>query len=219
VTDAPKQSLPKQDLGAAFSRRRVDAALPPRSTPAPAAAAETTPPPTTSDTAAPNTETAPTSAPTTTRRSRTSSTAPRKPARRRSGGSGGEDATEPQVIYVPAELRARISAHRKATGSTNALVVLDAIDSLVNPGAKDPYAKLREHVDASLVPQPTRSIFEREPKRAVKEPEAGGTVQLSLRLSSRNWTILEDLVEQTGAASPTHLITVALTTYLDEHGD
>lgn len=214
MTDAPKQSLPKQDLANMFGRGpkaellprpAASGALPPGEEPSVQPVQPE--PETTAQTRAPDA-------------GAKQKRGARKAQARRTGtttSSADTDVTEAQVIYLPADLRARVTAFRSERSATNAIVVLDAIDSLVTPGSKDPFARLRALVDESLVPQPTKSIFDREPKSAISR--ASGTVQFAVRITPKNWAVIGQIVEATGAASPAHLITVALTEYLANQGE
>ncbi|WP_298462062.1 hypothetical protein [uncultured Cellulomonas sp.] len=116
-------------------------------------------------------------------------------------------------VHVPSELVEPFNKRRDTEGTSNTLLVFDAIDALVDADQPDPYERLRRAVTTDLVGAAPTSLFQRAPRRV--RPGAGvPRTQVMLRMSTENRAVIEDLVEQTGAVDRSHLITVALTAYL-----
>lgn len=150
---------------------------------------------------------------------------PKKPKPKRQSKPAGEKRTpseQPQnyPVYVPAAVFAAAKERREAEGTTNTLLVFDAIDALIDPQADDPLEELREHVADSLVGAPKAgSLFSRRPQRTRGSIYTGTNTQLVLRITPANREVLEDLVEQTGARDRGNLVTVALVHYLNLQGE
>lgn len=143
-----------------------------------------------------------------------------KPKTKTTGERGFKETTHNFPVYVPAAVFAAAKERREAEGTTNTLLVFDAIDSLIHPEADDPIAELREHVADSLVgAAKTTSLFERRPQRTRGSIYTGTNTQLVLRVTPANRQVIEDLVEQTGARDRGNLITVALVHYLNLQGE
>lgn len=118
-------------------------------------------------------------------------------------------------VHVPADLVPAFNEHRDREGTSNTLLVFDAIDALVDHDSSDPYARLREAVRADVIGAQPTSLFSRAPKRA--RPTSDGPrarSQIMLRMSEDNRAVIEQLVTETGALDRSHLITVALTQFL-----
>ncbi|GIG29283.1 hypothetical protein [Cellulomonas marina] len=148
---------------------------------------------------------------------RATRSAPRQRAKDRDeAGAGGARSTNTNYpVHVPADLVPLFTERRDQEGTSNTLLVFDAIDALVDPGSPEPYARLRDAISADVIGDQPASLFSRAPRRA--RPTNDGPrarSQLMLRMSEENRAVIEQLVEQTGALDRSHLITVALTHYL-----
>lgn len=149
----------------------------------------------------------------------------RRPAGERAAKTPAKARTEPQVVeraantnypvHVPADLVPLFNDRRDEQGTSNTLLVFDAIDSLVDHDASDPYARLREAARADVIGAQPSSLFARTPRRArptTDRPRARS--QIMLRMSEENRAVVEQLVNETGALDRSHLVTIALTHYL-----
>lgn len=137
-------------------------------------------------------------------------TAPREPVRRRpSPRKAGEGSDGRLVVALPVALRDRARAQASSRGETYLDVTLAAV--------QDTHPRLAELIAAAhTAPDeaPAGGLFEHRPRRR-KVAEA--TVQVTIRgLSAHDRGVLEDLVDQTGAANLTELLTVALDEYLPQ---
>jgi hypothetical protein len=118
-------------------------------------------------------------------------------------------------VHVPADLVPLFNERRNQEGTSNTLLVFDAIDALVDHDSNDPYGRLREAVTGDVIGAQPSSLFTRAPRRArpsTDEPRARS--QIMLRMSDDNRAVIEQLVTETGALDRSHLITVALTEFL-----
>lgn len=122
------------------------------------------------------------------------------------------------AVHMPPSLAASLTARRKADGSKNGLIVLDAIDALVDHDSPDPLARLKEAIQNDLVAAPPTSLFDRPPTRARIE-SAGPTSTVQLRMSEDNRAVLDRLVDDTGATDRSQLVTVAVRHYLAASSD
>ena len=110
----------------------------------------------------------------------------------------------PTSFSVPATLIDRLATFKAANGGlTTADVLLDALEST------------EADVPAALGPAPSEGRFARSPAR--RRPDQGRLGQLHVRLMASNFDILDDLVTKSGASSRSHLVTTALTLYLDKN--
>jgi hypothetical protein len=110
---------------------------------------------------------------------RRSAMAPRK---------GDRGPNENYSVRFPVDLIDRIREHRGLTGATNGSVLFDALDSLVESSAEDPYARLRQLVSATFDgadDQP--SLFDRPRRRT----SPGPTGQVVMRLSPTDRAVIE----------------------------
>lgn len=154
-------------------------------------------------------------APARTETPRTSATAqPRAPRRRRgpSSRTANSGSDRRLVIALPVALRDRARAHAASRAETYQDVVLAAIEAV-----HDQLPQLLDAHRLEAVPatSETKGLFDHQPRQR-KEPAA--TVQVTIRgLSHHDRRVLEDLVESTGAANLTEMITVALEEYLPSH--
>lgn len=141
---------------------------------------------------------------------------PRAPRHRRGPSprtaSSGSDRR--LVIALPATLRDRARAHAASRAETYLDVVLAAIQEV-----HDQLPRLLDEHRLDAIPttnEPT-GLFDHQPRQH-KEPTA--TVQVTIRgLSHHDRGVLEDLVESTGAANLTEMITVALDDHLPSYTD
>ena len=110
----------------------------------------------------------------------------------------------PTSFSVPATLIDRLATFKAAHGGlTTADVLLDALEST------------EAELPAHLGPAPSEGRFARSPAR--RRPDRGRLGQLHVRLMASNFAILDDLVTRSGASSRSHLVTTALTLYLDQN--
>ena len=110
----------------------------------------------------------------------------------------------PTSFSVPATLIDRLATFKAAHGGlTTADVLLDALEAT------------EADVPAALGPAPSEGRFARSPAR--RRPDQGRLGQLHVRLMASNFDILDDLVTKSGASSRSHLVTTALTLYLDQN--
>lgn len=122
-------------------------------------------------------------------------------------GVSSRDSTgglRPTSFSVPATLIDRLATFKAANGGlTTADVLLDALEST------------EADVPAALGPAPSEGRFARSPAR--RRPDQGRLGQLHVRLMASNFDILDELVTKSGASSRSHLVTTALTLYLDKN--
>jgi len=126
-----------------------------------------------------------------------------------------KSANDNYPVHVPADLVPLFNERRDHEGTSNTLLVFDAIDALVDHDSPEPYARLRAAVSANVVGSGATSLFSREPRRArptTDGPQARS--QIMLRMSEDNRTVIMQLIAETGALDRSHLITVALTQFL-----
>lgn len=129
----------------------------------------------------------------------------------RTAGSGSDRRL---VIALPATLRDRARAHAASKGETYLDVVLAAVEEV-----HDQLPQLLDKHRQDAIPPTIEStgLFEHQPRQP-KEPTA--TVQVTIRgLSHHDRKVLEDLVETTGAANLTEMITVSLDEHLPSYAD
>jgi hypothetical protein len=113
-------------------------------------------------------------------------------------------------IYLPAVLSERMATYRDANKLTNAVVVMNAIDSCVDHDAADPLARLRALVEATLVsPARSTSLFDRTPQR-IRDTSLGNAVQVTLRISDSQEDTFTQIQTQVAATDLGHLSAVAL---------
>lgn len=127
----------------------------------------------------------------------------------RTAGSGSDRRL---VLALPIELRNRARAHASSRGETYLDVVLTAVQEV-----HDQLPQLLDTHRQEDIPPSTGSggLFEHQPQHR-KAPKAA--VQITIRgLSHHDRGVLEDLVESTGAANLTEMITVALEEHLPGH--
>lgn len=142
-----------------------------------------------------------------------------KPAKKVAARTG-EEQTEAFPVYVPAAVLGPFKARRDELGTSNTLLVFDAIDSLIDQDSDDPLGRLRQLVEQSMVgTQQRASLFARQPERLRDSIYVGQHTQLVLRLTPSNRRVVEDLVADTNAKDRGHLVTVALVNYLDIEGE
>lgn len=129
--------------------------------------------------------------------------------------SAARSANTNYPVHVPADLVPTFNARRDSEGTSNTLLVFDAIDALVDHNSSDPYSRLREAVRSDVIGTQPTSLFARAPKRARPTNDAPrARSQIMLRMSEANRAVIEQLVADTGALDRSHLITVALTQFL-----
>lgn len=164
----------------------------------------------------------PLSLPTRTRRARTTSrttstpeptNAGPKPVPPASGGSsdrrpsvkGPKDRVRPSNVHIPVRLLEPLAqlCHRRGLSHGEAIIV--ALEAT--------HPRLGELIR----PAPTTggSLFDSRRSRTARTVD-GPLTPLNYRLREADFEVLDTLVEQTGASSRGHLITAALTAYLDE---
>jgi hypothetical protein len=144
-------------------------------------------------------------------------TAPRQRTRDRddavAGGTRTSNTNYP--VHVPADLVPLFTERRDQEGTSNTLLVFDAIDALIDPNSPEPYARLQAAISDDVIGEQPSSLFSRSPRRARPTNDSPrARSQLMLRMSEENRAVIEQLVQQTGALDRSHLITVALTHYL-----
>jgi hypothetical protein len=137
-------------------------------------------------------------------------TPPAQPASTRTRVAvSSEDSTgglRPTSFSVPATLIDRLATFKAAHGGlTTADVLLDALEAT------------EADLPAALGPAPSEGRFARAPQRARRRADQGRLGQLHVRLVASNYAILDDLVAKSGASSRSHLVTTALTLYLDKN--
>jgi hypothetical protein len=205
--DAPGESLGRQDLGSVFRPRSAGLAgqLQPQAVPPPTPQPEPPTPPAEETT----TPTQPK------QRKASARTDPNAPTAPRTPGTTHHDGNQNYPVYLPSILLEAFKHKRDQMETTNTLLVFDAIDAIINPGAEDPYARFCELVQQSLIASPSATtLFDRGAPQRVRSRDQGPRSQLMLRMSPSNQRIIEQLIDKTGATDRGHLITVALTAYL-----
>ena len=134
---------------------------------------------------------------------RTKRPAPAKAAVSSEDSTGG---LRPTSFSVPATLIDRLATFKAVNGGlTTADVLLDALEDTETDLPK------------ALGPAPSEGRFTRSPQRARRRSAEGRLGQLHVRLMASNFAILDDLVTKSGASSRSHLVTTALTLYLDKN--
>lgn len=132
--------------------------------------------------------------------------------RRPSPRTAGSGSDRRLVIALPAALRDRARAHAASRAETYQDVVLAAVEAVHDQLPQLLDAHRLEAIPATSEPE---GLFDHQPRQH-KEPAA--TVQVTIRgLSHHDRGVLEDLVESTGAANLTEMITVALDAHLPSH--
>lgn len=135
-------------------------------------------------------------------------TAPQKARRRPSPRKTGQDSDGRLVISLPIALRDRARAHAASRRETYLDVALAAVQ---DTHERLPQLVAARHSDDTASNASSGSLFEHRP-RPRRTPEA--TAQVTIRgLSTHDRAVLEQLVDDVGAANITELLTVAL----DEH--
>lgn len=135
---------------------------------------------------------------------------PRAPRRRRGSSSRTANSGSDRrlVVALPAALRDRARAYAASRAETYLDVLLAAVEAVHD---QLPQLLDTHRLDAIPTTDEPGGLFDHQPRQH-KEPTA--TVQVTFRgLSAHDRGVLEDLVESTGAANLTEMITVAL----DEH--
>ena len=135
--------------------------------------------------------------------------APQKTRRRPSPRKAGQGSDGRLVVSLPVALRDRARAHAGSRGETYLDVALAAVQET---HSRLPQLLAARHGhDEDSTATAAGSLFEHRP-RPRKTPEA--TAQVTIRgLSVHDRAVLEQLVDDVGAANLTELLTVAL----DEH--
>lgn len=154
-------------------------------------------------------------APVRTETPRTSATAePRAPRRRRgySSRTANSGSDRRLVVALPVALRDRARAYAASRAETYQDVVLAAVEAVHD---QLPQLLDAHRVEAVPATSEAKGLFDHQPRQP-KEPAA--KVQVTIRgLSHHDRRVLEDLVESTGAANLTEMITVALEAHLPSH--
>lgn len=165
------------------------------------------------------------SLPTRTRRARTTSRAasateprtagptPVQPASGKRGGSdrpnpavkGPKDKVRPSNVHIPVRLLEPLAQLCQRRGLSHGEAIIVALE--------ETHPRLGELIR----PAPTTggSLFDSRRSRTTRTAD-GPLTPLNYRLREADYEVLDSLVEQTGASSRGHLITAALSAYLDE---
>lgn len=214
AADIDDEPPPLQPRGAQI--KSLGATLGRRPSPPPAAAATTTPRPATADPAAttrpePAAIPAPTVSkpaakpagrPAASRESRDGR--PAKPPSPRSAATSGSARSQRSrghtVFYVAIETNDQVRSKARQENLTNAEIIFDAIEA-----TRD---QLAERLSPDYAAPGSGQLFARPDRRPGKK------VQLSAIISDRNLAAIDTLVGEYGAESRSHLVEVALATYL-----
>jgi hypothetical protein len=119
------------------------------------------------------------------------------------GTKGTESKIRASNVHIPVVLLEPIAALKKRTGLSNGEVIIDAIEKT--------YANLTDLIQPGE--QAGGSLFSLRHTRIARTND-GPLTPFNYRIREEDYTTLDRLVEQLGAASRGHLITVALTAYL-----
>lgn len=106
-------------------------------------------------------------------------------------------------VHVPASLVERIVAERQRTGRSNGEVVIAAIEH-AHPQLAELIGK-RQSGGTLFTPRASRNV----------RSGTGPLTPLNVRLRQADYEVIDQLVEDFGAFSRGHLVTVALTHYLE----
>lgn len=126
---------------------------------------------------------------------------------RRRSVKGPKDRVRPSNVHIPVRLLEPLAQLCHLRGLSHGEAIIVAIEE-THPRLGD-----------LIRPAPTTggSLFDSRRSRAARTAD-GPLTPLNYRLREADFEVLDGLVEQLGASSRGHLITAALTAYLDEAG-
>jgi len=108
-------------------------------------------------------------------------------------------------VRIDAHCAARLKSYRDAVGWTTGEVIIDALERTIDELPD------RLYPDGAI----GGNLFARRGTSG-QPTSTSSKVPLYLRLRTEDYTVLDGLVEKTGARSRTHLIETAVTAYLDQ---
>lgn len=119
------------------------------------------------------------------------------------GTKGPESRVRPSNVHIPVALLEPIAQMKKTQGLSNGEIIISSIEGT--------YADLKDLIH----PAPTAggNLFASRRSRASRAND-GPLTPLNYRLREADYATLDQLVDELGASSRGHLITVALTAYL-----
>lgn len=106
-------------------------------------------------------------------------------------------------VHIPVTLIGGINDTKRTTRMSNGDIIITAIEQT--------YEQLRERIR----PRPATggALFSRRVSRPPRTPTTEPVTPLNFRMTSDDYQVLDRLVDELGAASRSHLITVALSAY------
>jgi hypothetical protein len=132
---------------------------------------------------------------------------PAKKTRRRPtqpASAEADSGVQAVIVYLPASLRERLRARRSETGDTYTTLALDAVEHC--------HAELADLLADVRPAARSQGLFAHRGPRRVQHAEP--QVQVNIRPSRGDLTVLDQLVEQHQAPSRSALVAVALNRYL-----
>jgi hypothetical protein len=106
-------------------------------------------------------------------------------------------------VHIPVTLIDEVNDTKRTTRMSNGDIIITAIEQT--------YEQLKERIR----PRPTAGgvLFGRRVSRPPRTPATEPVTPLNFRMSVEDYEVLDRLVDELGATSRSHLITVALSTY------